>query len=754
MTGVALLLVMLPVALTLAGALLALRWSDQHRRDNRRRVLRLHFPLELGTEGVVAFVRSLAALRSAGGPLVGRSSVVFEVVAARDGIEHRLRLPAERADLVLGQLKAAIPALGVEYLEDEEEASFTAAHQWRLMGSRRSLRSDQPESASAALLAALGPLGTGEAVTRQLVVVAAQGSSSVPGTQAVPADSLAPLARQLLGLTSRPASEVSLKELRDKAAEPPFETVLRIGARARTPQAAEALVSRAAAVLRVVERPGVHFIRRWLPSRLVVWQLGRAATPVTEFGCRLNARELAVLVAWPLGSARVEGLRLGASRRLEPAGDVATHGRVLGVSSVPGLRRSVALSAADSLHHSHVLGPTGVGKSTLLANLIAQDIESDRAVVVIDPKGDLVRDVVDRVPQGRRGDVILLDPTDEGRPVGLNLLHGAVAAPELVTDAVVAIFHRLYAAYWGPRTSDMVTSALLTLARAPGMTLCELPLVFTDDGFRRRLTGTLDDPVLAGFWAWFEALSPGERATALGPVMNKLRAFLLRRRLRNVIGQAEPTWSLSDVLNRRQVLLVNLARGQLGSESANLVGSLVVALLWQAIQVRTVRLPAMVVLDEFQDVLNLPTDLGEVLAQARGFGVGLTLAHQHLGQLSPSMRQAVLANARTKVAFQLASDDAGLMAKQIGGGLTTGDLTGLPTREAYVAACVGGAVRPPASIRTLPLPPSLGSAQAVRQASRERYGRDRAEVEAAIASRGQAAERPDNGHLGRRRRAS
>jgi len=143
----------------------------------------------------------------------------------------------------------------------------------------------------------------------------------------------------------------------------------------------------------------------------------------------------------------------------------------------------------------------------------------------------------------------------------------------------------------------------------------------------------------------------------------------------------------------------------------------------------------MVTIDEFQDVLNLDTDLGEVLAQARGFGVGLTMAHQHLGQLDNRMKAAVLANARTKVVFQTGADDASILAKQLGGGLAAADLMGLLAHQAYLAACVGGRVLPPASLRTEPLSDPAGNASAIRAVSRQRFGQDRDEVESAMAAR-------------------
>ena len=177
-----------------------------------------------------------------------------------------------------------------------------------------------------------------------------------------------------------------------------------------------------------------------------------------------------------------------------------------------------------------------------MLGLISQDMQAGRGVVVVDPKGDLVSDVLDRVPPGadrrRRG----VRPGRRGASgVELNLLARPGESPELVVDQVVSIFHDLYRDSWGPRTDDILRAALLTLVGVPGMTLAEVPLLLTDPGFRQPLVGRLDDPVALGpFWGWYNGLSDGERTAAIGPVMNKLRTFLLRRRLRNILGQAWP----------------------------------------------------------------------------------------------------------------------------------------------------------------------------------------------------------------------
>jgi hypothetical protein len=278
----------------------------------------------------------------------------------------------------------------------------------------------------------------------------------------------------------------------------------------------------------------------------------------------------------------------------------------------------------------------------------------------------------------------------------------------------------------------------LTLAGVPGMTLAEVPLLLTDPGFRRPLIARLSDPVgLGPFWNWYNALSDGERLQAIGPVMNKLRTFLVRRRLRNILGQAEPQFNFDQALAHRSIVLVPLTKGLLGEESAALLGSLVVTRLWQAVQGRASLDPAerpvtFAYIDEFQDYLHLPMGVEAMLTQARGLGLGLTLAHQHLGQLPASVREAVLANARNRVIFQVAASDAQALARELAPDVAAIDLQNLGRFEVVARLSAGGQVMRPVTGRTLAAPPATGQAAAARLLSRARYGLDRAEVELAI----------------------
>jgi Type IV secretion-system coupling protein DNA-binding domain len=729
------------ISLLIAGAgllvgLTALRAGEHAAARARLVAYGLQFPYGIKPEAVAAFLASTSGIA---GPrwrrLFATPALVFETVASSDGIGHRLLVGEAHAEVVLAALRAHLPGVRVTQLDEIPNHVPTQAGQLGLSNHRRTLAIKEAQAVSTGILAALQPLGEGEQIVLQWVI-------QPHGPVAVVPTSTPARQHPIWSMLSAPTpSKEEAAAERVKRAHALFLATPRIGVVANSPAAAKALLGRVTASFHGANAPGAHLFRRQLPSVLIARNMTAQHLPLLVPPCLLNAAELAMLIGVPLGEVALPGLRLGGSRLLAPSADIPRAGRVLCEATFPGAQRPLALSVADSLRHLHVLGPTGVGKSTLLVGLITQDMRAGRGVVVIDPKGDLAADVLDRVPEDRMDDVILLDPADEDHPVGFNLLAGATEASELLVDQIVGTLHGMWAANWGPRTDDILRASLLTLITRPGMTLCEVPLLLTDEGFRRNLVGGLDDPVaLQPFWAWYEGLSEGERTQAIGPVLNKLRAFLLRRKLRNVLGQATPRLDMAEVLSQGRILIVALTKGLLGEEAAALLGSLVIARLWQATMGRAglpadARTPVFAYVDEFQDYLHLPTDIADVLAQARGLGLGLTLAHQHLGQLPNSLKEAVLANARSRVIFQTAASDASRLGREVAPYLTPADLQGLSAYEVAVTLSTGNRIAPPATGRTLPPPPASGSADRARAHSRATYGQPRGEVEAAIRAR-------------------
>jgi hypothetical protein len=682
---------------------------------------RLRWPREVEPEQIAQVFRLLAT--AAGSP------VVIEAVGLPGMVEHRLALPGN-AESVVDQLRAAIPGLALEQAGTRPAISATRAVELRMTTKRRPLRTDDVAAVNRAVLTALAHLRRGERLSLQWIL----GRSLV--AVAVPND-LEGLGREswigtlLLAPFGSPSSaDVELRNaFRNKQAEPGWRAVGRVGVKAKTRSRERQLSHQVVGALRSAEAPGVSFwVRPTNPSRVI------RATAGWRQPLRLNAVELATVSAWPAGSTSELPVNRIGSRLVPASTAIPREGRIVAKATFPGRKRTLALTPTDSLRHLHALGPTGSGKSTLLLNLITQDMRAGRAVVVIEPRGDLIADVLERIPPERIGDVVLLDPNDTARPVGLNPLALGGRSPELAADQLLGLFHSLYSAHWGPRTHDILGASLLTLARSPGMTLAALPLLLTDAGFRRRVLPGVVDPIgLEPFWSAYEAWSEPERAAAIAPVMNKLRPLLLRPEMRAVVGQTRRSFDLRRVFTERKLLLVNLRKGLLGPETSSLLGSLVVSQLWQAVLGRSAiaserRHPVFVYVDEFQDYMHLPLDFTDALAQARGLGVGFVAAHQYMHQLDPAMRSAVLANAQSRVAFRLPSEDARIIAAD--SALAPEDFQSLDAFQCYVQLVASAAVQPWCSAATeLPGKP-LSDPAVVRAASRDAYGVDRAEVEA------------------------
>ncbi|WP_051451536.1 type IV secretory system conjugative DNA transfer family protein [Actinospica robiniae] len=437
-----------------------------------------------------------------------------------------------------------------------------------------------------------------------------------------------------------------------------------------------------------------------------------------------SVAELAALAHLPW-DVNAPGLTRAGARATAPAPALPTGGdggaKVLGDADA-GPARAVALPVADARQHVHMLGKTGSGKSTLLVNLILQDAEAGRGQVVIDPMGDLVSNVIDRLPGAALNrPVVLFDPCDETVPVPrVNMLDGA--EPYLATDHLVGIFSKIYSGFWGPRTDDLLRAACLTLMQAdraradlPFPTLAEVPELLTDARIRRRYTDALRydrHRVLLNFWAGYEQHSEAARAQLTAPLLNKLRGFLMRDYPARVIASGPTDIDMQAVLSGG-LLLARLPKGVLGEETSRLLGSFLIAKTWQGATARAALSPdthrpdATLIVDEAHTYLNLPLRVEDMLAEARGYRLSLMLAHQDLGQLPAAMREAISANARSKIYFNTSPEDAAKLAKHTYPNLGEHDLSRLGAYQAAVRLVVGGDEQPACTLATRPMPPAI-----------------------------------------------
>jgi hypothetical protein len=465
------------------------------------------------------------------------------------------------------------------------------------------------------------------------------------------------------------------------------------------------------------------------------------AMPDRRMGRRLvlSVPELARIATVPAAGA-VAGLDRAGAKTAAPSRMLPASGRILGYADHSGVRRQVAIAPEDTRHHLHVVGETGTGKSTLLANLVLQDAEAGRAAVVIDPKGDLVEAILERLPQGCEERTCVVDPNDRRDAVGLNVLAGS--DPDLIVDHVAGVFKRIYEPWWGPRTDDIMRAACLTLAQIPGATLAEVPWLLTDFDWRRAIRDRLGDVGgLSAFWSWYDRLPEQQRAQHIAPLLNKLRSFLLRGPVQAIVGQAAPKRDVESLIDEGGLLLVRVPKGTLGEDTSRLLGAFVVARVWQRCMRRASiaeeeRPDATLYVDETHNYLALPRSFEDLLAEARGYRLSLVLAHQHMGQLPRDVRDALGANARTKVVFTCSPEDALALERHFEPDLSAYDLSHLATFQAACRPCVGAGQSQAFTFRTEALPPgSRARAEAVRRASAALFATPRDEVEETIESR-------------------
>ncbi|RBQ17257.1 hypothetical protein DP939_25260 [Spongiactinospora rosea] len=461
-----------------------------------------------------------------------------------------------------------------------------------------------------------------------------------------------------------------------------------------------------------------HLRRRRLPH-----PARTLATRRLDRGELLSVGELAALAHLPLDAA-VPGMARAGARSVPPPPNVPRPGRYvkpLGTTDA-GPARPVGVPVTSARHHLQIIGATGVGKSTLLAHQILNDAAAGRAVVVIDPKGDLVIDLLRRLPEGAAHHLVLLDPDDSGTPPALNVLAGA--DPDLATDNLVSIFRRIFAEFWGPRTDDILRSACLTLRHQPHATLADIPRLLGEETYRRAALARVRDEVLAGFWDWYGQLSAPSRSQAVGPLMNKLRAFLLRPYVRSIVGTPNAGLDMPHLLTTGGICLVRVPKGLIGEDTSRLLGSMVLAKVWEAAALRArlsepARHDATLVVDEAHGFLNLSHGMADMLAEARAYRLSLVLAHQNLAQLSRDMREAISANARNKIIFNVSPEDARTLARQTLPNLTDHDLAHLGAYQAAARLLIDGADTSAFTFTTRPLPdPIPGREEQMRRAAR------------------------------------
>ena len=719
------------------------RVGERQRWRESFRAFGLRFPADVDAQQAGRWIGTLAGMMGSPWwwfsiprwwPLgMPRWPITLELVATRRGVQRVLIIPEPMVTKVLDSLAAVMPGVRAEELPDfcsTQRPGWPIGKELRLTGTRQLLDIRRADDTARHMLASLQPLHSGEQVRVQWIIAGARPSRQARHDDKRHDKDSAPKAIMLRWRTAQPMLTATCR------------ITIATSSQHRNRARARGLLGGVVAALRGMDALGAYVAcRRWRPSWWIARRANTWALPVLRWPFTLTSSELGGLLGL-VSSHDLAGVPHPIARTLPPSPIMPSHGLVLARSNHPTSQaRPLCLTEHDRLRHLWIAGPTGVGKSTLLANLISYDIHRGHGVIVIDARGDLITDVLARIPDTRADDVIVVDPTATDHPVGFNPL--ASPHKERATEFVLHVLHSIYAESWGQRTADVLRASLLTLTHTlpttgGRYTLCELPELLTNPGFRRPITSQSLPAGLGEFWRWYEALSDRERPHVIAPVLNKLRAFTLSTPLRLLLGQSEGL-DFTDVFTRRRIVLVPLKKGLLGAETAALIGSLMVAAVWQATLTRAdtpqeQRHPIWMYIDEFHEVVRLPIDIADIVAQARALKLGLTLAYQFLNQTNLQIRAAILGTTQSQLIFQLQHEDAKILASRFAP-LTVHDLTGLGAYDIALRPCVAGTTLGAVTGHTYPLPPPTRDPAQLADASRARYGQPRHLIEAQLAAR-------------------
>jgi hypothetical protein len=411
---------------------------------------------------------------------------------------------------------------------------------------------------------------------------------------------------------------------------------------------------------------------------------------------------------------------------------------VIGTANHWGHDVPLTLSPSDRRHHVYAIGKSGTGKTTMLRNMILQDIEAGRGVGVIDPHGDLSEDILQHIPRHRLEEVVYFNPADIEHPAGMNLL-GSVPKDKrhLVASGIVSIFRGIWPGFWGPRLEYILYASIAALLDCENVSLLGVQRLLSDAKYRAWVVKQVKDPMVRSFWVnEFDGYERRFLQEAVAPIQNKVGQLLMSPHVRNIVGQVKSKIDARFMMDDGRIFIANLSKGKLGSDKANLLGALLVTQFELAAMARAdiredERRDFFLYVDEFQSFTS--DSFISVLSEARKYRLCLTLAHQYGSQLRPEIRDAVLCNVGSIIAFRVGHKDATTLQDTFCNGLTTEHFTALNNYELYAKLLNDGKDRTPVLGKSLP---PTGTrhfrGETIIRRSREKYGTRRQVVEERI----------------------
>ncbi|MFZ2299872.1 MAG: DUF87 domain-containing protein [Candidatus Moraniibacteriota bacterium] len=556
-------------------------------------------------------------------------------------------------------------------------------------------------------------------------------------------------------ITLTPEEQELVKSIDEKTNKGAFRANIRLIASGATAERAEEILSHMENAFGQFENSGVNSFRvkrRVKEKRAVYDYIFRNFDDETKM--MLTVEEIASIFHFPISTTATPNIKWLKAGAAPPPVNIPAGGIVLGFNDYRGVKTEIRITDDDRRRHMYVVGQTGVGKSNYLQEMAKKDARAGKGFCFIDPHGDAIEDILTAIPKERAEDVIIFDPADVARPIGINMLEYDPAHPEqktFVINEMIGIFDQLYdmKATGGPMFEQYMRNAMLLIMEHPesGSTLMEIPKVLADEEFRRYKLSHCTNPIVRDFWLKEAEKAGGEAALAnmVPYITSKLTTFISNDMMRPIIAQQKSAINFREIMDSGKILLINLSKGKIGEINARLLGMVVVGKILMAALSRTdmpedKRRDFYLYLDEFQNVTT--TSIAQILSEARKYRLVLILAHQFIGQLKEEISKAVFGNVGSLTTFRVGPEDAEFLEKQFAPVFTAQDIMNVDNYNCFVRLLMNNELTKPFNMKTYP--PTHGDqtvANALKELSRLRYGRDAAIVNREIMSRIRMAER-------------
>lgn len=546
------------------------------------------------------------------------------------------------------------------------------------------------------------------------------------------------------------ADAKELEAIENKIGKSGFNTVVRIIVSSSTSEAADAHLSNIKSVFS--QFSGINSFtknRHFFKSAFMTDFIYRYM-PVRGQTSVLSSEELATIFHLPNKSVTTPNIHWMTAKRAPAPAELPETGLYLGKSTYRGLSKPVYMDLDDRRRHMYIIGKTGVGKTEFLKDMIMQDIKGGQGLAVIDPHGDLIDDILPLIPPQRAEEVILFDPSDTQRPMGLNMLEAQTEEQKhYVTTSIIGLMYKLFDPHQtgiiGPRFEHAIRNAMLTVMCEPGNTFVEVVRALTDATFVQELLPKVQDPIVRRYWTdQIAQTSDFHKSEVLDYIVSKFGRFVTNKMIRNIIGQSQSAFNFRKVMDEGKILLINLSKGKIGEENSSFLGlvlvpKILIAAMSRQDMPKEQRRDFFLYVDEFQNFAT--PDFAQILSEARKYKLNLTVANQFIGQMEEEVKNAIFGNVGTLVSFRVGVADANYLQHEFQPTFTEADLINIERFNTYVKTIVRGEPVTPFSMdltRDLSIEQKMANprvSELIKELSRLKYGKDMSAVEAEIGER-------------------